>query len=150
MKNLVLLLLTLNISSVMGQNLNKRNDKIQVTSTEAIDLNELCINLSEELGWHTTMIPIFHDGKVDQSHFPVKAGIYNLTMNYRDSLFYKEVVLCRFDPESEKLSFNFYEENQRVFCRITSIQAPELNKEIVLSELDEELKELIDKLDSGD
>jgi len=132
----------------MGQNLNKKNDKIQVTSTEIIDLNELRINLGEGLGWHTTIIPIFRDGKVDQSHFPKKAGIYNLTMNYRDSLFYNEVVLYRLDPESEKLSFDFYEENQRVFCRITSIHAPELNKEIVLNELGEELKEVIDKLNS--
>ena len=130
----------------MGQNSDQTKNKIQVTSNESIDLNDIQINLGEGLGWHTTIIPIFHNGQVDVSHFPVEAGIYNLIINYQDSLFYNEVVLYRLDPKFENLSFNFYTEYNRVFCQMNSIFASELNKEIVLNKITNEMKEIIDKL----
>jgi hypothetical protein len=70
-------------------------------------------------------------------------GIYNLAITYSDELFYIETVIYKNKPKYEEIKFEFYKENERIFCKINSLQIPELNKEIVMNKLEGELKDII-------
>jgi hypothetical protein len=90
-----------------------------------------------------TLFPLFEDNRIVENVFPKEAGIYSLTMNYSSELYYSEIVLYKITPNLEKLTFDFYQDCGRIFCRINSDYAPELNKEIVLNKLSEEIKGIL-------
>ncbi len=142
---LILILISLLINSnTTGQTVNEfQGDIVHVTINDSLEFESISINLVENLGWHPTIIPLFKEGTIIESHFPRKAGIYNLTINYADELFYNEILLFRLDPKSEKLQFEFYRDRNRIYCKIRSTYASELNKEIVLNKLADELKSIL-------
>jgi hypothetical protein len=117
--------------------------RIDIIVRDPIDENKLRVNLAEGLGWHTKVFELFDQGKVKESTFPEEPGIFNLVINYDDSLQYNEIVLYRTSPREEKLKFEFYQEHNRVFCRVESKCSFELNKEIVMNELTEDQRRLL-------
>ncbi|WP_298145794.1 hypothetical protein [Flavobacterium sp.] len=78
-----------------------------------------------------------------ENAFPKEVGIYSLTINYSSELYNSEIVLYKMTPDLEKLTFDFYQDCGRIFCRINSDYAPELNKEIVLNKLSDEIKDIL-------
>ena len=134
MKKVFFSLLVITFSSLMGRAfLNFQNKTVNVLTEKQIDKRDLVIDIISTTGWNTTIYPIFKNGKADDSSFPKKAGVYNLKINYLDSLSYNEILFYRDNPNLENLSFNFYLENNLMFCKISSIQAIELNKLIVMN-----------------
>ena len=69
-----------------------------------------------------------------------------MVINYSDELFYSEIVLYKTKPTRETLEFSFYKEGERIFCRIKSDYAAELNKEIVLNKVNSELKDILNQV----
>ena len=49
-------------------------------------------------------------------------------------------------PKSEEISFDFYQDAGKIFCRIKSDNAQELNKEIVMNKFDKEIQEIINSV----
>lgn len=117
-------------------------EKIKVTFGEKIESQKMSIKFSQGT-WNVTLYPLFANNQVVENAFPKEAGIYNLTINYSTELYYSEMVLYKMEPNLEKLSFDFYQDCGRIFCRIKSDYAPELNKEIVLNEFSDEMKETL-------
>ncbi|MBQ0910053.1 hypothetical protein KBJ98_15195 [Flavobacterium sp. F-328] len=117
-------------------------ENVKVIFDEKIESKKMSIKFSQGT-WNVTLFPLFENNKIIANVFPKEAGIYSLTINYLSELYYSEIVLYKMTPKLEKLSFEFYQDCGRVFCRINSDYAPELNKEIVLNELSEEIKDIL-------
>jgi hypothetical protein len=117
-------------------------EKVKVSFSEKIDSEKISIRLSEGT-WDVTLFPLFEDNKITQNAFPKEAGIYNLTINYSNEFYYSELVLYKVKPTHEKLSFDFYEDCGRIFCRISSYFSPILDKEIVLNKFSEEIIDIL-------
>ncbi|PIF31999.1 hypothetical protein CLU81_2511 [Flavobacterium sp. 9] len=121
------------------------NEKVKISFDKNIDSKKLSINLGQGT-WKVYLYPIFKNNQLVENVFPKEAGIYNLTINYADNLFYNEIVLYRMNPDSEKLSFDFYQDSGRIFCSIKSEYAQELNKEVVLNKFNDDLQEIINSI----
>ncbi|MBB4800930.1 putative membrane protein [Flavobacterium nitrogenifigens] len=121
------------------------NEKVEISFDKNIDSKKVSINLSQGT-WKIDLYPIFQNSELVQNAFPNEAGIYTLTINYSDSLFYNEIVLYKMKPDLEKLSFDFYQDSGRVFCRIKSEYAQELNKEVVLNKFNNDLQEIMNSI----
>ena len=144
MKN-TFLLVTLFLSLIIhGQN-ELKIEMIKIKTDKNIDPNKLTIKFSEGT-WKVTLYPIFQNNQILKENFPKEAGIYNLTINYGENLFYVETVIYKTKPKFEVLEFDFYKENERIFCKIKSEQIIELNKEIVLNKLSEEVQNIINEI----
>ena len=117
-------------------------EKVKVSFGEKIESEKITIKFSQGT-WNVTLFPLFENNRIVENVFPKEAGIYNLTINYSSELYYSEIVLYKITPNLEKLTFDFYQDCGRIFCRINSDYAPELNKEIVLNKLSEEIKNIL-------
>ena len=117
-------------------------EKIKISFGEKIESEKITIRFSQGT-WNVTLLPLFENNRIVENVFPNEAGIYNLTINYSTELYYSEIVLYKVTPNLEKLSFDFYQDCGRIFCRINSDCAPELNKEIVLNKLSDETKNIL-------
>ena len=117
-------------------------EKIKISFGEKIESEKITIRFSQGI-WNVTLFPLFENNRIVENVFPKEAGIYNLTINYSTELYYSEIVLYKVTPNLEKLSFDFYQDCERIFCRINSDYAPELNKEIVLNKLSDETKNIL-------
>ena len=124
------------------------NNMINITADHNIETEKLTIKLVEGLGWNNTFYYLFRENKIVEKNFPKEKGIYTLVINYSKNLVYSELVLYKTDPKNEHLKFYFYKENNRIFCQIKSDYAPELNKEIVMNELDPELKKILESINT--
>ncbi|MBF4506205.1 hypothetical protein IRZ83_05940 [Flavobacterium sp. JLP] len=121
------------------------NEKVEISFDKNIDSKKVSVNLSQGT-WKIDLYPIFQNNKLIESAFPNEAGIYNLTINYSDNLFYTEIVLYKMKPDFERLSFDFYEDSGKVFCRIKSHYAQELNKEVILNKFNNDLQEIMNSI----
>ncbi len=117
-------------------------EKVKVSFGDKVESEKMSIKFSQGT-WNVTLFPLFEDNRIVENVFPKEAGIYSLTMNYSSELYYSEIVLYKITPNLEKLTFDFYQDCGRIFCRINSDYAPELNKEIVLNKLSEEIKGIL-------
>lgn len=117
-------------------------EKVKVSFGEKIESEKISIKFSQGT-WNLTLFPLFENNRIVENVFPKEAGIYSLTINYSSELYYSEIVLYKMTPNLEKLTFYFYQDCGRIFCRINSDYAPELNKEIVLNKLSEEIKDIL-------
>lgn len=141
MKIKLAILFILIFFSINAQNLHE-TEMINIKTDNNIDSKKLSIKLSEGT-WKINVYPIFENNKIIKNSFPKNEGIYNLLINYSDNLFYIETVVYKTNPKFEKLEFNFYKENERIFCKIKSEKIVELNKEIVLNKFNEEMQNII-------
>ena len=116
--------------------------KVKVSFGEKIESEKMSIKFFQGT-WNVTLFPLFEDNKIVENTFPKEAGIYSLSINYSNELYYSEIVLYKTTPNIEKLTFDFYQDCGRIFCRINSDYAPELNKEIVLHKLNDEIKDIL-------
>jgi hypothetical protein len=121
-----------------------KTEMIKVKTDKNIDPNKLSIKLSEGT-WKVILYPLFENNHIINNAFPKEAGIYRLIINYSDNLFYSETVIYKSNPNLELLEFDFYQENQRMFCKIKSEQIIELNKEIVMNPFDEGIQNIINE-----
>ena len=117
-------------------------EKIKVSFGEKIESEKMSIKFSQGT-WNLTLFPLFENNRIVENVFPKEAGFYSLTINYSSELYYSEIVLYKMTPNLEKLAFDFYQDCGRIFCRINSDYAPELNKEIVLNKLSDEMKDIL-------
>ena len=117
-------------------------ENVKVSFGKNIDSEKFSIRLGQGT-WNVTLFPLFENNQIIENAFPKEAGIYNLIINYSNGQYYNEIVLYRMSPKSEELSFDFYQDSGKIFCRIKSDYAQELNKEIVLNKLDKEIQEII-------
>ena len=69
-----------------------------------------------------------------------------MNINYGEELTYTEIFIYLGKTDYEELQFNFYIDNDRIFCKITSKLSNELNKEIVLYQFSDEIKEILEEL----
>ena len=125
-----------------------KSEMIIITTDQNIETEKLTIKLVEGFGWNITLYDLFLEKKIVENNFPKEKGIYTLVINYLGNLVYRELVLYKTDPKNEHLEFDFYKENNRIFCRIKSHYATELNKEIVMSELDTEMKKILETMNT--
>lgn len=125
-----------------------KKQKITISFDENIDSSKLDIKVVDGFlgGWHTTIYNIFLDNEIDIESLPKSKGIYQLNINYNEELTYTEIFIYLEENNYEQLEFNFYKENERIFCKITSKKSNELNKEIVLNKFSDEIKELFEEL----
>ncbi len=119
-------------------NLSAHHQKIElvVTADQPIDTTKLSIDFSE-LGFHTTIYQIYDSGRPELKNFPQKAGIYTLFINYGDDMTFQELAYYRLDPTIEKLTFHFFEDSGRLFCKISSLGLHELNKVVLINHVDQ-------------
>jgi len=117
-------------------------EKIKISFDKKIESEKMSIKFSQGT-WNLILFPLFKNNRIVENVFPKEAGIYSLTINYSSELYYSEIVLYKMSPNLEKLTFDFYQDCGRIFCRINSDYAPELNKEIVLNKLSEEIKGIL-------
>ena len=117
-------------------------EKVKVSFGENIDSKKISIKLAQGT-WNVTIFPLFQNNEIIENTFPKEAGIYNLVINYSDDLYYSEITFYKMEPKFEKLSFDFYQDGGRIFCRIKSDYAQELNKEIVLNKHSDEITEIL-------
>lgn len=118
------------------------NENVKISFGKNIDSEKMSISFAQGT-WKVDLYPIFRNNQIIENTFPKEAGIYNLTITYANNLFYNEIVLYKMSPNSEKISFDFYQDSGRIFCRIKSDYAQELNKEIVLNKLSDEITEIL-------
>tara|TARA_R110002096_G_scaffold368918_1_gene562228 strand:+ start:134 stop:655 length:522 start_codon:yes stop_codon:yes gene_type:complete len=123
-----------------------KSGMINITTDQNIETEKLTIKLVEGFGWNIILYDLFRENKIVKNNFPKEKGIYTLVINYSENLVYSELVLYKTEPKNEHLEFDFYKENNRIFCRIKSDYATELNKEIVMNELDSEMKKLLESI----
>ena len=124
-----------------------KKQKITISFDEDIDSSKLDIKMIDGLGgWHTTIYNIFLNNELDIESLPKSKGIYKLNINYGEELTYTEIFIYLGKTDYEELQFNFYKENDRIFCQISSKISNELNKEIVLNPFSDEMKELFEEL----
>lgn len=125
----------------------ENGNEIIIKYDDKIEPNKLDIKIVEGItGWNIILNHLFIDNKLFPQNIPYQKGIYTLNINYNEELTYSELFLYRNDSKREKLEFNFYKEKERVFCKLNSKNAIELNKEIVLNELSEEQKSLLNNV----
>jgi hypothetical protein len=117
-------------------------EKVKVSFDENINSKKISIKLAQGT-WKVTIFPLFQNNQIVENTFPKEAGIYNLVINYSDDLYYSEIAFYKMEPNFEKLSFDFYQDSGRIFCRIKSDFAQELNKEIVLNKHSDEINEIL-------
>lgn len=110
---------------------------LRVTADQPIDTTKLNIDFSE-LGFHTTVYPIYVNGQLELKNFPQKAGIYTLFISYGDEMRFQELAYYRLAPTMERLTFHFFEDSGRLFCRITSLGLHELNKVVLINPVDQD------------
>lgn len=122
------------------------SNQIKVNFGEGVSSEKTAINISQGIGWNVKLFPLFTQNQITSNALPNEAGIYRLSINYSNQLFYQEIFLYRNKPIDEKLNFNFYKEYSRVFCIITSEYALELNKEIVLYEINQDMKDILNQI----
>jgi hypothetical protein len=146
--NTIILTLFLSISLTAQIEVQFKNVMINITADQNIETEKLTIKLVEGFGWNITIYNLFLDNEIVKNNFPKEKGIYTLVINYSDNLVYSEIILYKTNPKNEHLEFDFYKENNRIFCRIKSEYATELNKEIVMNELDLEMKKILESLNS--
>jgi len=124
-----------------------KKQKITISFDENIDSSRLDIKMIDGLGgWHTTIYNIFLNNELDIESLPKSKGIYKLNINYGEELTYTEIFIYLGKTDYEQLHFNFYKEHERIFCKITSKLSNELNKEIVLYQFSDEIKEILNEL----
>ena len=124
-----------------------KRQKITISFDEHIDSSKLDIKIIDGLGgWHTTIYNIFLNNELDIESLPKSKGIYQLNINYNEELTYSEIFIYLEENNYEQLDFNFYKDNNRIFCEIKSKLSNELNKEIVLNPFSDEIKELFEEL----
>lgn len=119
-----------------------QGENLKVSFNEKIESEKTSIRFAQGT-WNVTLFPLFENNRIVDNAFPKEAGVYSLVINYSSELYYSEMVLYKTTPNFERLSFDFYQDCGRVFCRIKSDYAPELNKEIVLNELSDDVKEIL-------
>ncbi len=112
--------------------------KIIVTGEFTKDLK---IQFSEGI-WNVTHYTLFENLSAVTVEFPKDPSLYKMILTYDSEHFYFENVLYISNPNFDTLIFNFYKEQNRIFCKIKSEMVLELDKEIVLNPLPEGLKEL--------
>ena len=122
-----------------------KSEKVKVSFGKNIDSEKVSIKLTQGT-WNVTLFRLFENNQIVESSFPVEAGIYNLIINYSNDLYYNEIVLYKMSPKSEEISFDFYKDAGKIFCRIKSDNAQELNKEIVMNKFDKEMQEIINSV----
>jgi hypothetical protein len=145
MRNKFTLLLILVSIINFAQTTEFKVKNVKVSFDKNIDSNKVFIRFSQGT-WNVTLFPLFENNQILENTFPVEAGIYNLAINYSNELHYNEITLYKSSPKSEEISFYFYEDCGRIFCRIQSEYAQELNKEIVLNKFDEEMQKIINAI----
>ncbi|OXA79458.1 hypothetical protein B0A58_03415 [Flavobacterium branchiophilum NBRC 15030 = ATCC 35035] len=122
------------------------SNQIKVNFGEGINSEKTSINVSQGIGWIVKIFPLFTQNQINTNAIPNDAGIYRLTINYADQLIYQEIFIYRNTPKDEKLKFDFYIEQNRIFCKIKSEYAIELNKEIVLYPINEEMNNILNQI----
>ena len=125
----------------------ENGNEIIIQYDDKIEPNKLDIKIVEGIsGWNIILNNLFIDNEIFPQNIPNQKGIYTLTINYNGELTYSELFLYRTDSKKEKLEFNFYKENERVFSKINSRNSSELSKEIVLNQLSEGQKSLLNEM----
>jgi hypothetical protein len=143
MKNTYILFLTLITMTTFAQKKTEfEGENLKVSFGEKIESEKMNIKFSQGT-WNMTLFPLFENNRIVENTFPKESGIYILTINYSSELYYSEIVLYKTTPNLENLSFDFYQDCGRIFCRINSEYAPELNKEIVLNKFSDEVREIL-------
>ncbi|CCB69928.1 Hypothetical protein precursor [Flavobacterium branchiophilum FL-15] len=122
------------------------SNQIKVNFGEGINSKITSINVSQGIGWKVKIFPLFTQNQIITNAIPNDAGIYRLTINYADQLIYQEIFIYRNTPKDEKLKFDLYIEQNRIFCKIKSEYAIELNKEIVLYPINEEMNNILNQI----
>lgn len=129
--------------TIFAQNKTEfEGEKVKVSFGEKIESEKMFIRFSQGT-WNVNLFSLFENNRIVENVFPKEAGIYSLTINYSSELYYSEIVLYKMTPNLEKLTFDFYQDCGRIFCRINSDNAPELNKEVVLNKLSDEIKDIL-------
>ena len=122
----------------------ENGNEIIIQYDDKIEPNKLDIKIVEGIsGWNIILNNLFIDNELFPQNIPNQKGIYTLTINYNGELTYSELFLYRNDSKKEKLEFDFYKENKRIFCNIKSKNSIELNKEIVLYSISEIQQDLL-------
>jgi hypothetical protein len=96
--------------------------------------------------WNTIIYPLFENLNLVNIELDRNPSLFKLTIIYGVEKYYFENILYVSNPNLDNLSFHFYKESERIFCKIKSKIVFELNKEIVLRPLPDYLKELDDAL----
>jgi len=142
--NTLIIALFLTFTLIAQTKTESKNGMINIRADQNIETEKLTIKLVEGFGWNITFYDLFRENGIVENNFPKEKGIYTLVINYSENLVYTELVLYKTNPKYEHLEFDFYKENNRIFCRIKSDHATELNKEIVMNELDSEMKKILE------
>lgn len=146
MRNKLTLLFILMSMTQFAQTKTEFNgENVKVFFDKNIDSEKISIRLGQGT-WNVTIFPLFENNKIVENAFPKETGIYNLIINYSNDLYYNEIVFYRKSPKSEELSFDFYQDSGKIFCRIKSDYAQELNKEIVMNKFDKEMQEILNSV----
>ncbi len=146
MRNKFTLLFILISMTQFAQTKNEFKGKnVKVSFDKNIDSEKISLKFTQGT-WNLNLFPLFENNQIIENAFPKEAGIYNLIINYSNDLYYNEIVLYRMSPKSEELSFDFYQDSGKIFCRIKSDYAQELNKEIVMNKFDKEMQEIINSV----
>ena len=125
----------------------ENDNEIIIHFDNKIDVTKLDIKIVEGLtGWNIILNNLFLENEIMPQNIPNKKGIYTLNINYNEEFTYSELFLYLYNSNKERLEFDFYKENNRIFCRINSKNSKELNKEIVLNEFSEEQKFLLNEI----
>ncbi len=150
MLRIFLIIILLITSNALSQEYAEfKNEMIKITADKNIETEKLNVKLVEGFGWNIILYDLFSENKIVENNFPKEKGIYTLSITYSESLMYSEIILYKTDPTNENLEFNFYKENDRIFCKIKSDYANELNKEIVMNEMGSELKEILNTINEN-
>ncbi len=96
--------------------------------------------------WNTTIYTLFENRNPLNVELDQKPSLFKLIIIYGTENCYFESVMYITNPNSDKLSFHFYKENERIFCKIKSEIVLELNKEIVLNPLPNRINEMANAL----
>jgi hypothetical protein len=120
-------------------------EQVKISFGKNIDSKKTSIKFTQGT-WNVTLYSLFENNQIVENSFPKEAGIYKLIINYSNDLYYSEIVLYRITPKLEKLSLNFYQDSGKIFCRIKSEYAQELNKEIVLNKFTDEIQQIINSI----
>lgn len=123
---------------------DNNGNEITIEYDDKIESNKLDVKIVEGIaGWNIALNNLFVDNEIFPQNIPNQKGIYTLTINYNGELTYSELFVYRTDSKKEKLEFDFYKENKRIFCNIKSKNSIELNKEIVLYSISEIQQDLL-------
>lgn len=140
-----LLLILVSMTQFAQTKTEFEGDKIKVSFGKNLDSQKTAIKFTQGT-WNVTLFSLFENNQIVENAFPSEAGIYNLIITYSNDLYYSEIALYRIPPKKEKISFDFYEACGKIFCRIKSDYAQELNKEIVMNKFDNEIQEIINSV----